>query len=106
MELFMDDFHVDYTGTRNAFLHVFASEETIPAENQYLWMSCRRLERLSFKHATWKCSDMTAPEPVTQQMLMKMVRHHSNLRWLRSDLTAENVSMLKQERPEITFAMD
>jgi hypothetical protein len=25
------------------------------------------------------------------------------LRWLCSDLTEENVTMLKQERPEITF---
>jgi hypothetical protein len=36
-------------------------------------------------------------------MIMKMVRRHPALKWLRSDL-AENVSILQQERPDITFA--
>jgi hypothetical protein len=39
-------------------------------------------------------------------MLIKMVRLHPTLRWLRSDLSEENVAMLKQERPEITFVSD
>ena len=42
-------------------------------------------------------------QPVRQEMLIKMVRLHPTLRWLRSDLTKENIAMLQQERPEITF---
>lgn len=40
------------------------------------------------------------------EMLIKMVRLHPTLRWLRSDLTEENVAMLKQERPDQTFLSD
>jgi hypothetical protein len=34
---------------------------------------------------------------------MKTVRLYPTLKWLRSDLTAENVAFLQQERPGITF---
>jgi len=47
-----------------------------------------------------------APERIPQDMLMKMVRHHPTLRWLRSDLTPENVAILQQERPDITFVSE
>lgn len=35
-----------------------------------------------------------------QEELIKMVRRHPTLRWLQSDLSNENVVMLKQERPD------
>jgi hypothetical protein len=41
--------------------------------------------------------------PITQGMLMKMVRLTPTLRWLRSDLTDENVEILRRERPDVTF---
>ena len=37
---------------------------------------------------------------------MKMVRLHPTLKWLRSDLTAENVAILQQERPDVTFVSE
>lgn len=89
---------------QNEFISIYSEEEH--SGGWYLWEECPRLERLSFKHATYICSDMAAPEPMTQEMLIKLVRHHPALRWLRSDLLAENVAMLKQERPEITFVTD
>lgn len=45
-------------------------------------------------------------EPIPQGMLMKMVRNLSRLRWLRSDLSPENIAILHQERPEVTFVSD
>jgi len=43
---------------------------------------------------------------ISQKAIMKFVRHHQSLRWLRSDLSDENSSMLKQERPEVMFVTD
>jgi hypothetical protein len=39
-------------------------------------------------------------------MLIKMVRNNRTLQWLRSDLLAENVAMLQQERPDVTLISD
>lgn len=44
--------------------------------------------------------------PVTQSILFKMVCNHASLKWLRSDLTDENIALLQQEHPEIAFASD
>jgi hypothetical protein len=41
--------------------------------------------------------------PITQGMLMKMVQLSPTLRWLRSNLTNENVEILRRERPDVTF---
>lgn len=70
-------------------------------------LSCRRL---SIKDTTWCPSynaDHRAQEaPLSQAWLVKMVRNLPALRWLRSDLSPENVAMLQQERPEIMFVSD
>lgn len=72
----------------------------------YLLWHCRRVEHLSIRNATY--SSLSHPEhddePVSQDMLIKMVRNDRTLCWLRSDLSDENVTMLRQERPHITFA--
>ena len=39
-----------------------------------------------------------------QHSLIKFVRNSPNLRWFRSNLSPENVAMLRAERPEVTFA--
>lgn len=70
--------------------------------NYIMLMDCQHLERLSIKRASYGTEELGF-EPVTQGMLIKMVRHHATLRWLRSDLSKENVAMLKRERPEISF---
>lgn len=69
----------------------------------YMFMKCSRLERLSILGATVTVNNYHNHHPLPQEHLVRMVRRHPNLRWLRSDLTAENVAMLKEERPEITF---
>jgi hypothetical protein len=73
--------------------------------NPYLLMHCRHLERLILKNVTWFVSGSDHElEPLPQEIIIKMVRYHPTLRWLQSDLTEENVAILKQEaRPEITF---
>jgi hypothetical protein len=72
--------------------------------NRYLLMHCPRLERLSIKNAvSWHNADNPKVR-LEQDLVMKLVRHHPTLCWLRSDLTEENVAILKRERPEVTFA--
>lgn len=82
-------------------------------EQNYVLQFCKSLERLSIKRATWglmqsddQDDDVPHAEPLSQEMLMKMVRNLPNLRWLRSDLSPENIAILQQERPEITFVSE
>jgi hypothetical protein len=42
--------------------------------------------------------------PIPQGLLMNMAQRLPNLRWLKSNLTEENVARLQRERSEITFA--
>jgi len=76
-----------------------ASYSAADASSHYLLMQCPRLERLSIRNLEW--DDMME---VTQEDIMKLVRHHPTLRWLRSDLSEANVALLKLERPDIKFA--
>jgi hypothetical protein len=43
------------------------------------------------------------PIVIHQDFVLSFVRAASRLQWFRSDLTPENIVILKQERPEITF---
>ena len=72
----------------------------------FLLKSCSCLERLSIKNVSWSTRDGEEEGPVSQAMLIKMVRDHPTLHWLRSDLTQENIAMLQQERPEMIFVSE
>lgn len=80
-------------------LHMFDENSS------FLLMKRRRLEYLSIKDVTIETETGEAVLP-SQEVMIDMVRRHPTLRWLRSDLTADNVEMLKQERPDITFVSD
>lgn len=73
----------------------------------YMFCYCTRLERVSIKGATIEICRMDRfVENISQNWIIDMVRRHPTLRWLRSDLSAENVQMLRQERPDITFVSE
>lgn len=101
-ELYCDDSFFLLTSERE-------SEALSEAANLdcYMFSWCRRVERFSIRNATCQvyAGDDEA-QPVSQEMLIKMVRLHPTLRWLRSDLSPENIAMLKAERPDITFVSD
>jgi hypothetical protein len=90
-----------------------AAKERLPRgnllENQayssYLMFHCRKQTGtcVSIKNVTYQRIHDNRIEvyPVTQKMIMKMVRHHPALKWLRSDM-AENVSILQQKRGRIS----
>jgi hypothetical protein len=66
------------------------------------------LERVTLKHAEYYVLSMLDPggfswKILPQEALMKFVRHTPKLRWFCSDLTPENIAILKEERPEVDF---
>ena len=104
LELFVDgSCFLSARESRDATQRVYESPGTAS-----LLGSCIHLERLSIKDATF-CCRFTPAEikfPVTQNMLIEMVRNLVSLKWLRSDLTPENIAMLQQERSDITFVSE
>ena len=74
----------------------------------YMFEHCPRVERLSIKGCTLYeyGGEEEVESELPQEDLIDMVRNHPSLRWLRSDLSAENVAMLQQERPEMTFVSE
>lgn len=64
---------------------------------------CRHLAHLSMKNMMLSNYVGLQQDPVSQEVTMKMVRLCPTLRWLKSDLTPENVAILQQERPDVTF---
>jgi len=112
-ELMLDGCHLVFNVSgnmdnhREALLNEFSNNAL--GTDIYIFEACGNLERLSMKNATWStsCSERALPaESIPQEMLVKMVRCHPRLRWLKSDLTQENVTMLQQEKPEITFVTE
>jgi hypothetical protein len=64
------------------------------------------LERVTLKHATYLNRDFGVPDywkQLPQEALIKFVRHTPKLRWFCSDLTQENIAILKEEHPEVEF---
>jgi hypothetical protein len=64
------------------------------------------LERVTLKHAAYLERYDFGPDywkELPQEALTKFVRHTPRLRWFRSDLTQENIAMLKEEFPEVEF---
>ena len=73
--------------------------------NNFIFHYCSEaLERVSIRNAK-VCEKLTRDEPtvaILQNALIKFVLNApSSLRWFRSDLTQENIDMLKLERPKI-----
>jgi hypothetical protein len=106
---YLAELHLDDCRFYNPVREPYGADEQINGNrmNMRMWMFCKRLERLSIKNArTWNCYMGAGAQPLSQCMIINFVRHTPILRWLRSDLTEENVAMLQQERPDVTFVTD
>lgn len=77
--------------------------ETGNLHSYCLFKSFPNLECLSLMNAQSKEYGSNMQQPVSQEFLIKVVRFHPTLRWLRSDLTDENIVMLKLEKPQVTL---
>jgi hypothetical protein len=63
---------------------------------------CETLERVSIRNAKWFLDRTNITRMISQNALIKFVRLAPHtLRWFRSDLTQENINMLRLERPDI-----
>jgi hypothetical protein len=63
--------------------------------------SSQNIERVSCRRSKWYQNSKF--RTFSQESLMRFVRNAPNLKWFRSDLTAENIAILKEERPNIVF---
>jgi hypothetical protein len=83
-----------------------ASYSTNAGSDWVLLREYPNLERVSLKHATYlerhdSCGDYWKELP--QEALIKFVRQTPKLRWFCSDITLENIAILKEERSEGEF---
>ena len=86
-------------------------EEDARNHTSALWTSLienvQSLVRVSCRRARWynqnsKFTTIGETEE-GQESLMKFVRSAGSLKWFRSDLTDENVAILRKERPDVVF---
>jgi hypothetical protein len=73
-----------------------------PDAHFIFYLCCKALERVSIRDAKLHLYEQ-ADKIVPQTTLIRFVRNVSSLRWFRSDLTQENMDMLRLERPDIEF---
>ena len=77
--------------------------------NFFLCQCSQSLERVSVKNSQYWASGRPMrtdqdPPRLPQTTLMKFIRHAPpSLTWFRSDLSQENIEVLRLERPEIEF---
>jgi len=64
---------------------------------------CKYLERVSVRNMKFPCCTVNKDEVFNfiQNALIKFVRNAPSLRWLRSDLSIENIAMLQEERSRL-----
>jgi len=100
--IFMDD--SDFKSWDVDDLNEFSDLDQVRSRN-YLFRWCRKnLEHVSIRNA--RIRDRGPGEkslPFSQNALIKFVRNAPSLRWFRSNLSPENMNMLRAERPEITL---
>lgn len=100
--IIMDDSEFDETDYNDEDPDDWEDEEMLLSDldnhrNKFLFYHCSNaLERVSIRNATFNGL-------FEQNILIKFVRNVPTLRWFRSDLTEENMNMLRLERPDIEF---
>eukprot|EP00985_Skeletonema_marinoi_P000044 scaffold13_cov100-Skeletonema_marinoi.AAC.1 len=71
---------------------------------RFFFFACNeKLERVSLLGGRYVKIGTNDAIKFPQMSLIRFVRNTPQLRWFRSDLAEENVRMLSEERPEITF---
>ena len=73
--------------------------------NNFIFHKCSKsLERVSIKNAQYVDNFEEGPTRLPQNGLMKFIRNAAqSLKWFRSDLSQENIDVLRLERPDIEF---
>ena len=104
-EIYMDNsvFAVDYVDKRHRLSDLENNEHSNIFLFHKLLSTCSKpLERVSIRNAKWYVYGIRDTTVIPQNALIKFVRKAPmSLRWFRSDLTEENRTMLRSERPGI-----
>ncbi|KAG7359587.1 F-box domain containing protein [Nitzschia inconspicua] len=110
-ELHIDDARLLFTPPRRTRAtleigdneHNNASVSELDAEEMWasLAQSSRCIERVSCRRSKWYQNSKF--RTFSQESLMRFVRSAPKLQWFRSDLTAENIAILTNERPGVVF---
>jgi hypothetical protein len=90
---------VGFCSTGRGITSLFEEDDDVCIFHRYVG----ELERVSLRNVTYYVYDRRNAKAIPQHGLIKFVRRAANLRWLRSDLTPDNVAMLQAERPHVTF---
>ena len=101
-EIYMDNsvFCVEDVDERDQLLDLENDEYS----NIFLFHKCssKLLERVSIRNAKWYTCGIRGETVIPQNALIKFVRNApTSLRWFRSDLTKDNMTILRSERPDI-----
>ena len=108
-EVYMDDSEF-YDNERELEVDRMSDLENEEHAGIFLFYKCtsKRLKRISIKNAKFgrfARDYIVRPVSIPQNALIKYIRNApASLRWFRSDLSDENITMLQKERPEIEFA--
>ena len=97
----MDDYVFGLENARER--HQLSDLENDEHSKFFLFSYCRtKLERVSIRNAKWYGRGCPEETVIPQNALIKFVRNApTSLRWFRSDLTEENLTLLRSERPGI-----
>jgi hypothetical protein len=103
-ELYLEDsVLLSYTGREiDPMIASEPMEEQVEGDS---WLLCEcpsPLERIDLRGVTY-FSGPGRRLPIPQKALVKLVRRSRNLKWLRSELSKENIAMLQLERLDLTF---
>lgn len=113
-ELHIDDARLLFTPPRRTRVTIEIGDNDATQNNnnaaaelevEDMWTSLAEssqcLERVSCRRSKWYQNSKF--RTFSQEGLMRFVRNASKLQWFRSDLTAENIAILQQERPNLIF---
>ncbi|OEU06799.1 hypothetical protein FRACYDRAFT_252979 [Fragilariopsis cylindrus CCMP1102] len=103
-EIYMDNLFFYYAPKQMIPNFSDLNNPTLNAYFIFHYCCCKMLERVSIRNAKlWEGGDDLDEEHsiIPQNALIKFVRNVPSLRWFRSDLTQENMNMLRLERPDI-----
>ena len=104
-EMYMDNFA--FFGGSAGRRALFSDLEDEKYSNFFLFYKCsNKLENVSIRNATFSDYESDGEKTtvvVPQNALIKFVRNVPSLKWFRSNLSHENMAMLRSERPGIEF---
>jgi hypothetical protein len=104
-ELYLEDSVLLFSCAEREINLMLASEPMQEQAEGDIWLFCEcpsPLERIDLKGVRYS-SDTGRRLPIPQKALVKLVRRSPNLKWLRSDLSKENIAMLQLEKFDLTF---